>query len=153
MELYVGTKMLEAVPMTRLDYNKHRGWTMPEDENGADEGYLSVEVDTGHTTWHPKALFAASYQVSGALSYSSALLLLDRGFRVARAGWNGKNMFVFKVQSSTFKANRPPLLGIFPEGTEIVYRAHLDMKYADGTIGVWLASHSDMLEHDWGLAD
>lgn len=83
------------------------------------------------------------------MNYSQALNLAKEGKLIARQNWNGRGMFVFLVPGSTFKVNRAPLLGIFPEGTEIKYRPHLDMKYADGTVGVWVASHSDMIENDW----
>lgn len=71
------------------------------------------------------------------------------GLKAARAGWNGKGMFIFLVNGSTFTVNRPPLLGIFPEGTEINYRPHIDMKTADGDIVPWVASQSDILALDW----
>jgi len=60
-------------------------------------------------------------------------------------------MFLFLVSGSTFKVNRPPLLGIYPEGTEINYHAHVDMKTADGQIVPWLCSQTDMLAEDWEL--
>lgn len=66
-----------------------------------------------------------------------------------RAGWNGKGMFVFLVPGSTFQVNRAPLLGIYPEGTEIKYHAHIDMRTADGQIVPWLASQTDILADDW----
>ena len=40
LKKYVGVKLIEAKPMTRGDYNKYRGWVIPEDENPNDEGYL-----------------------------------------------------------------------------------------------------------------
>ena len=40
MKKYVGTKVIEASPMTRGDYNNYRGWQIPEDENSEDAGYL-----------------------------------------------------------------------------------------------------------------
>ena len=40
MKKYVGTKQIEARPMTRGDYNNYRGWQIPAEENPADEGYL-----------------------------------------------------------------------------------------------------------------
>ena len=40
MHKYIGTKLTEAEPMTRGDYNKYRGWTIPRNENPEDEGYL-----------------------------------------------------------------------------------------------------------------
>jgi hypothetical protein len=85
------------------------------------------------------------------MDFSSALVALKNGFRVARAGWNGKGMFIFLVEGSTFKVNRRPLLGIYPEGTEVKYHAHVDMKTADGMIVPWLCSQTDMLADDWEI--
>lgn len=83
------------------------------------------------------------------MDFSSALIQLKSGARVARSGWNGKGMFLFLVPGSVFKVNRPPLLGIYPEGTEITYHAHVDMKTADGKVVPWLCSQTDMLAEDW----
>jgi hypothetical protein len=83
------------------------------------------------------------------LDFSFALFALKEGNKVAREGWNGKGMFLFLVQGSTFKVNRPPLLGIYEEGTEISYRPHIDMKTADGEIVPWVASQSDLIAEDW----
>ena len=75
------------------------------------------------------------------------------GDKVRRAGWNGKGMFLFLVPGSTFLVNRPPLLGIYPEGTEINYHAHVDMKTATGTVVPWLCSQTDLLAVDWEIAE
>jgi len=83
------------------------------------------------------------------MDFSSALLALKAGKRVARAGWNGKGMFIFLVPGSVFQVSRPPLLGIYPEGTTVRYHAHVDMKTADGTVVPWLASQTDLLAEDW----
>jgi hypothetical protein len=40
MQTYNGTKIIRALPMTRKEYNDYRGWQLPADENGDDEGYL-----------------------------------------------------------------------------------------------------------------
>ncbi len=86
-------------------------------------------------------------------SFSQALDSLKAGNKVCRTGWNGKGMFIFLVQGSTFTVNRLPLLGIYPEGTVINYHAHVDMKTADGQIVPWLCSQTDMLANDWMIAD
>ena len=78
-----------------------------------------------------------------------ALEMLKAGYKVSREGWNGKGMFLFLVEGSTFKVNRPPLLGIYPEGTEINYCPHIDMKTADSKVVPWLASQTDVLAEDW----
>lgn len=83
------------------------------------------------------------------LDYGEALLRLKNGERLAREGWNGKDMFVFLVPGSVFKVNREPLLSILGEGTEVTYRAHIDIKNADGSIAVWVASVTDTMADDW----
>jgi hypothetical protein len=83
------------------------------------------------------------------MTFGTALALVKTGALVARAGWNGKGMFIFLVPGSTFKVNRPPLLGIYPEGTKVNYHAHIDMKTADGMVVPWLASQTDVLAEDW----
>lgn len=87
------------------------------------------------------------------MNFGGALEELRDGKKLERVGWNGKDMFIFLVPGSTFKVNRPPLLGIFSEGTEINYHAHIDMKTADGMIVPWLASQTDMLARDWQIVD
>lgn len=83
------------------------------------------------------------------MNFGQAIEVLKTGNKVTRVGWNGKGMFLFLVQGSQFKVNRPPLLGIYPEGTEINYRPHIDMKTVNGEIVPWVASQSDLLEEDW----
>ena len=37
---YIGTKIIRALPMARQQYNDYRGWQLPDNEDGADDGYL-----------------------------------------------------------------------------------------------------------------
>lgn len=83
------------------------------------------------------------------MDFGGALVALKTGHRVAREGWNGKDMFLFLVPGSHCKVNRPPLLGIYPEGTGVDYRPHIDMKTAQGDVVPWVASQSDLLGEDW----
>ena len=85
------------------------------------------------------------------MNFGQALESLKEGKRVAREGWNGKGMFLFLVPGSTFQVNRPPLLGIYAEGTTINYCPHIDMKTADDKVVPWLASQTDVLAEDWNL--
>jgi len=85
------------------------------------------------------------------MNFGEAIEALKDGERVSRAGWNGKNMFLFLVAGSTFQVNRAPLNQFYEEGTFVNYHAHIDMKTADGTIVPWLASQSDMLSEDWEI--
>lgn len=53
---YIRMHQIEAEPMTRGDYNKFRGWTIPANENPADAGYI-VKYPDGYVSWCPKAQF------------------------------------------------------------------------------------------------
>jgi hypothetical protein len=83
------------------------------------------------------------------MDFGDAIRAMKDGKRVAREGWNGRGMFLFLVNGSTFTVNREPLLSIMGEGTQIQYHAHIDMKTAQGYVVPWLASQSDMLSDDW----
>lgn len=87
------------------------------------------------------------------MDFGDAIKLVKGGARMRRIGWNGKDMFIFLVPGSRFKVNRPPLLGIYPEGTEIDYHGHVDMKTAQGYVVPWQPSQADMLAADWQLVD
>lgn len=67
---YIGTKVIRATPMSRLDYNTLRGWDLPSDENGDDAGFLVEYMDggqanhpdyAGYISWSPSAVFNAAY--------------------------------------------------------------------------------------------
>lgn len=61
MKTYIGTKIIKATPMTRGEYNKHRGWKIPDNENPDDEGYL-VQYDKSYQSWSPKEVFELAYR-------------------------------------------------------------------------------------------
>ena len=162
MQQYIGTKIINAVPMNRKEYNDFRGWKLPEDENGNDDGFLVEYLDggqanteqyKGYVSWSPAEVFINAYKCNGEFSFGDALVYLEQGNKVCRGGWNGKGMFIFLVQGSSFTVNRPPLLGIYKEGTRVAYQPHIDMKTADGTIVPWLCSQSDMLANDWMVVE
>lgn len=60
MKKYIGTKLIEAKPMTRGEYNQYRGWTIPPDENPDDPGYL-VKYSDSYESWSPKDVFDSAY--------------------------------------------------------------------------------------------
>lgn len=71
MRRYIGTKAVNAKPMTRLDYNELRGWRLPDDEDGSDAGYLVEYADgqrpnvkgfKGYVSWSPADVFEGSYR-------------------------------------------------------------------------------------------
>lgn len=72
MTQYLGVKKINAVPMTRLEYNNVRGWKLLMDEKGDDEGYLveysdpankpNVEGYSGYVSWSPKDVFDYTFR-------------------------------------------------------------------------------------------
>nr|DAV87641.1 MAG TPA: hypothetical protein [Caudoviricetes sp.]DAX10112.1 MAG TPA: hypothetical protein [Caudoviricetes sp.] len=58
MNKYIGTKMIEAEPMTKGVYNESRGRAVPGDPN--DAGYL-VKYQDGYESWSPKEVFDKAY--------------------------------------------------------------------------------------------
>jgi len=72
MKMYTCNKVVWAKPMTRLEYNNLRGWTVLADENPSDEGYLVEYTDgskanhldfKGYISWSPKDVFDRGYQI------------------------------------------------------------------------------------------
>lgn len=71
MKTYTGTKVINAKPMTRGEYNVFRGWDLPANEDGSDEGYLVEYTDggkanttayAGYVSWSPKDVFERAYK-------------------------------------------------------------------------------------------
>ena len=158
MEAFIGTKRINAKPMTRLEYNKFRGWELPDDENGDDAGMLVEYTDggkgntvefKGYVSWSPLDVFNRAYTPIKGMTFGEALQAMKTGQKVCRAGWNGKGKFIFLASGSTPKVNRPTLPGIYPEDTGITGKSHIAIKTTDGRTIKWSASQSDILATDW----
>ena len=172
MNEYIGTKIIKAKPMNRFDYNSLRGWTIPEDENGNDEGYLVEYLDGGkpnhkdfdnYISWSPKDVFEKAYRPVEGMSFGLAIEAMKRGHKVARKGWNGKDMWIvymsgmelppYNTQGTERKVNdrTAKLIG---EDTPLVTLPYIAMWTADQKwLPGWLASQTDMLADDWMIVD
>lgn len=165
MKPYIGTKQVNMKPMTRKEYNDFRGWPLPADENGDDEGYLVEYPDSpnantseyaGYVSWSPKAQADAAYHLNTQMNFGDAILMMKKGYKVARAGWNGKDMWCIynpgskgqthaMFEGSVYKNHGVDECEILP---------HFDMYTvnAEGRRAMlpgWLASQSDMDATDW----
>lgn len=152
MEKYIGTKMIQARPMTRGAYNVYRGWTIPANENPEDEGYLVSYYPDGYESWSPKDVFEAAYRKTDGMNFGLAIEVAKMGKRIARKGWNGKNMSVAYQKGYPdgipCNKNTAEAWGM-QEGELFKCRPYLQMRCADGTFQMWLASQSDILADDW----
>lgn len=145
-KMYVGVKSIMAEPMTRGEYNKVRGWQLPANEEPDDPGYL-VEYENGHISWSPADVFNESYQENGKLTFSAALALIKAGKQVARAGWNGKDQFVYLLQGSKMATRAGYGFGEYigepTFGDLLVIRNSQNMLFS------WVPSMGDLMASDW----
>lgn len=155
MKQYIGTKMIEAIPMTRGDYNIYRGWQIPADENPEDEGYL-VEYEGGYQSWSPKDVFEDAYRDCMGLTFGIAVELLKKGCKVARKGWNGRGMFVVyqKGYSQGIPCNKQTAEAWgMNEGDPFVCNPYLQIKNVNGSHSMWVPSIGDVLAEDWVIVE
>lgn len=159
---FIGTKLVLAGVMNRAAYNAFRGWPLPADENGADEGYLVEYLDggapnvpghAGYVSWSPKEQFDNAYRPVTSMTFGLALEALKRGARVARDGWNGKGMFAYLVPANSYPAQTGAAKASFGEGGLVPYNAYLALKGADDTVSTWAPSGSDALAEDWLIVE
>jgi len=173
MKKYIGVKQIQATEMNLGDYNIHKGWTIPENEDPKREGYL-VKYSDGYESWSPKEIFEEAYKETTGLTFGLAIEALKKGKMVARQGWNGKGMFIFMRPEDTLTTGIVAKVKSLPEEvkewidknvddkvnqgesglTPIKFTSYLCMKAADNTIvNGWLASQTDMLSEDWCILE
>lgn len=81
MQKYIGVKKVEAEPMTRGDYNSFKGWTIPDNENPDDEGYL-VKYSDDYISWSPKKQFEEAYREVGVNPlHDTALPMISESYK------------------------------------------------------------------------
>lgn len=140
---YIGTKEVTAWPQ----------------ERDGKPGY-AVKYADGYISWSPQEAFEDAYRTSEpgmpqALTFGDAIHYLKRGFRVARAGWNGKDMWLSlsggprQVHHDQFWSAHNSAYARECGGYATVLPS-ITMKTATGEILMgWLASQTDMLAEDW----
>lgn len=147
IQQYIGVKQINAVPMTREEYNELRGWTVPNDENPDDPGYLVEYIDggqanhpdfAGYISWSPKDVFERAYRPTVGMTFGLAIEALKNGMKVARAGWNG-----VQPKTAFIPPSREPVIY---EGLCYVLLATGDVAYCD-------AEDFDLIAHqsNWTL--
>lgn len=168
MKNYIKTKEVKAKPMKRGEYNSYRGWDTPADENPDDDGFLVEYNDVGLTnhpdhagyiSWFPACVFERVYHRVDGLTFGQAIEAMKAGKRAARAGWNGKGMWVvlmggmtlppYSTQGTERKVNDRTAKFI-GEDTPFESLPYIAMWTADKKwLPGWLASQTDMLSEDW----
>ena len=77
------------------------------------------------------------------MDFGKALWVLKTGQKVARAGWNGKGIFIELQRPDEFSKMTSPYIFIDTTGLQT------DNLNAPRSRVPWLASQTDMLAEDW----
>lgn len=156
MQTYIGTKIIEAVPAIRKGGNVYElTQPIPKSMDPEEEGY-KVRYQDGYESFSPKAVFEEAYRPIDGMNFGLAIEAAKQGKKITRRGWNGKGMWV--IYRSGYpdgipcNKNTADAVGI-PEGTLFKVRPYLQMKCADDTFQMWLASQSDILAEDWEIVE
>lgn len=93
------------------------------------------------------------------MNFGEAIAALKEGKMVARAGWNGKGMFVYQTVGNTVSKDFIPKFASLPQSVkyflskkdaDVVFHSSITMYTATGEMQPgWLASQSDILSEDW----
>lgn len=157
---YIGTKIIDATPMTRAEYNSYRGWILPSNEDGADTGFLVEYLDggaandprhKGYISWSPAEVFNNAYRPLEGLTFGMAIEALKIGQKVARSGWNGKGMFVYYVPPASYPVQTEAARKHFGDNSLVPYNAYLAIKNVNETVSTWVPSINDVLAQDWEI--
>ena len=150
MQKYIGTKMIQAEPAYRSGgtiYPKTGYYPRALD---LEDGYKVLYPD-GYVSWSPKDVFEEAYRPTDNMNFGLAIEAMKKGERVARKGWNGKNMYVFLAHEADFVTDAD--ISAFDQ-LEVEVADMLIMKTAQDTFQPgWLASQADMLADDWYIVE
>lgn len=130
--------------MTQEYYGTKKITAWPQEKDGQ-SGY-GVKYADGYVSWSPKAVFEEAYQPLDALSFGHALAALKTGARVARAGWNGKGMWLRLVGAQNYEVD-----AVRSESHSVL--PFIGMKTADNYFVPWLASQTDVIADDWQVLE
>ena len=150
-KMYVGTRRVKATPMSRQDYNNLRGWKLPDDEDGTDEGYLIEHTDggnpntldyEGYVSWSPKDTFDSAHteteDLIGSVSTGDMGRVFDIGDvpkmlvdkrELVRQGWDDSKECIYLLSEDD--------------------KSQIVLRYKDGTTQAWVPDQEDVTADDW----
>lgn len=153
LKQYIGTKMVQAEPMTKEEFeNRYRRRIPVSDVN---EGY-SVKYPDGYISWSPSKQFEEAYRETTGMTCGLAIEAAKKGHKIQRTGWNGKGMFVVyqKGYPQGIPCNKQTAdVWSMNEGEQFVCNPYLQIKCVDGSHSMWVPSINDVLADDWMIIE
>lgn len=161
MKLYIGIKIVKAMPMTKTKAQEVLGREL-KPATVEEKGFL-VEYKDGYMSWSPKSVFEEAYHEAVSVDFGRAIALLKEGLAVRRKGWNGKGLFVVKQVPAHITADIIPNMQSLPQSAKNIIMArkepHIDYTNQmliinpDGRADSWVPSSSDVFAEDWEVVD
>lgn len=164
MKKYIGTKVVMAEPMTKIEAEKVLGRKIAtlKPVTVEENGYL-VEYKGGYKSWSPKDVFDEAYHEVGSFTFGGAIVLLKDGFAVRRKSWNGKGLFIVKQVPSHIGGDIIPKMRSLPQSAKDILMSrenpHIDYTNQmliinpDGKADSWVPSSSDIFAKDWEVVN
>ena len=166
MKTYICTKIIHAVPSKMVNgFPWAEGLPLPpvktvidpidgeaKHRPAVEEGYLYVsDADDLYPQFMKTEDFEAMCRPVDSMSFGYALEAMKHGERVARAGWNGKDMYIFIASEPDFTTDAD-ISAL--DNREVAVGDVICMKTAQDTFQLgWLASQADMLAEDWYIVE
>lgn len=85
------------------------------------------------------------------MNFGDAIAALKDGKRVARAGWNGKGMWLLLIPAEQWDGWTAQTMGNV--SSTLTRLPWIGMKTAGNEFVPWLASQTDVLAEDWGMVN
>lgn len=151
LKKYIGVKVIEAEPCTAEIAGKVLNRPIcTENADSEGNGYL-VKYPDGYLSWSPKEQFDEAYRSISWLTFGLAVEALKKGHKVARAGWNGKGMWLIYIPDDQWYCSGNTMFLDNFKG--IKGCPWIGMKTADDKFVPWLASQTDVLAEDWVIIE
>lgn len=150
MPKYIGTKVVQAKPMTMTDAQIVLGREI-KPATVEEDGYLVVYND-GYRSWSPKRVFDAAYRKLGEMDFGKVIEALKSGLAVRRANWSG-NKFLYFVPSASYSAMTDIAKSIADEDGMVLYKPYIAIRCEDGSVGFYTPTQCDVLAEDWEVVE
>jgi hypothetical protein len=127
------------------------GISVSPEDNVSIGGMIAINPANEDDKWYvAKDFFDSNYHMENAqaMGIGYSVKVMNEGKKVQRAGWNGKNMFLFSIGCSCWEF-LSDVSGI--DGLET--QQFICMKTADNKLIPWLASQADLLANDYQIID
>jgi hypothetical protein len=148
LKRYIGTKIVEAMPMTLGTYKKKGGQTHST-QNDKTSGYKVVYPD-GYESWSPKNVFEESYSIlEYGFDIGKAIELISHGYKVGNSKLWLDNCFIYLQDGTQISPEDGRNDALKTRKNDIIIHQHID-KYVGGTLIVgWTPNILELFSNDF----